>query len=206
MGNLFKEASKGILSSTFVIPITLVFVIMFITAAGISYEDYSTTFEGYKLVPTAKVNEWAITLVALLPQIGQIGFAYVFASDSKKGWAALLVIILHVVDVYTDVRFKANGQDLGVYLIAWVESEVVYTIGSEIALAVSIGMLFQLLPTALGQLLQFLRRFMEALSSDDQPTSSQPSTPPQTQYQPYKSDQHKPQQGKPVSPVFGQKK
>jgi hypothetical protein len=164
---MFRDAARRIEASPFIIPITAVFAVMFIVAFGIAIEDYSTTLEGYRLIPTAKVNDWILPLVALLPQVGQIGFAYLFATDTNKRWAAMIAFLLHIVDVYTDVRFKAAGQGLDVWAIALVESEVVYTLGSELMLTASFGMLLRILPSAIVQIGQALRRAWEALVPGD---------------------------------------
>lgn len=167
MTNLFRDAARRIEASPFIIPITFVFAVMFVVAFGIAIEDYSTTLEGYRLVPTAKVNDWILPLVALLPQVGQIGFAYLFATDTNKRWAVLVAFVLHVIDVYTDVRFKAAGQGLDVWFIALVESEVIYTLGSELMVAASFGMLVRLVPSAIVQIGQALHRAWEALVPGD---------------------------------------
>jgi len=168
MTNLFRDAAKRIEASPFIIPIAGVFVLMFIVSIGIAIEDYSTTLEGYRLIPTAKVNDWVLPLVALLPQIGQIGFTYLFATDTKKRWAILIAFSLHVVDVFTDMNFKASGQGLDVWLIALVESEVIFTLGSELMMMASFGMLVRILPAAIVQIGRALQHAWQAVVPDEQ--------------------------------------
>src|SRR3990172_809632 len=126
VSDVFHRAAKRIENSSFVIPIFGVFVIMLVVGVGIFIEDYSTSLAGYQQLPTRKVNEWVIGLVALLPQIGQIGFMYVFATDTNKRWAILITAGLHLVDVATDVIYKASGLGFEAWAVALVESEIVY--------------------------------------------------------------------------------
>lgn len=180
MANVFKSLAQGLTRSPFIIVITLTFGALFIIALGLSIEDYMTTLMGYRLLPTAKANDWVVPLVALLPQVGQIAFTFAFAYDTRKRWAILIAFSLHFFDVMTDVYFKAHGQPLWVYGVALVESEVLYTLGSELALTFSLGMLIELSPHAIEQGSLILQRITNALglhdSDDDTPLS--PQMPP----------------------------
>ena len=167
MANVFKSLAQGLIRSPFIIVITLTFVALLIIALGLSVEDYMTTLKGYQLLPTAKANDWVVPLVALLPQVGQIAFTFAFATDTRKRWAILIAFGLHFFDVLTDVYFKAYGQAWWVYGIAFLESEVLYTLGSELALTFSLGMLIELTPHALEQAGLILHRITGALGLHD---------------------------------------
>jgi hypothetical protein len=145
-GNRFRKAAKSIQSSPFVVPLTLVFIAMLVVSFVTSYEDFTTSRLGYALIPTAKSGEAVIWAVALVPQLGQIGFAYAYASAQSRPWMLAVVGSLHVVDVSTDVYFKAYGRPALSWVIAFFESEALYTIGSEIMLVTSFGMLVYLMP------------------------------------------------------------
>ena len=163
MANLFKTVANGVYTSPFIIPIVGAFFALFVISIGLSIEDYMTTLYGYRLLPTAKANDWVVPLVALLPQVGQITFTFAFATNTNRRWAVLVAFGLHFFDVLTDVYFKANGLGLFGYFVAFVESEVLYTLGSEIALTFSVGMLFELMPYALKQLGALFERFAGGL-------------------------------------------
>ena len=180
MSNVFRKAAERVENSPFIIPIFVVFVIMMIVGIGIFIEDYSTSFAGYTQLPTRKMNDWVIALVALLPQIGQIGFMYVFATDTDKRWAILIVFGLHFVDVATDVVYKADGLGLGSWVIAFVESEIVYTLGSEIMIVTSFGMLIRLFPAFIEQIGDVFRNVAERMQADD--GARRPSQHPQSQF------------------------
>ena len=87
MTNLFKSAARNIERSPFIIVITLVFVVLLIISLGLSYESFTTTMRGYQMLPTSKINPWIIPLVALLPQVGQVGREPVAHPDlALTGW------------------------------------------------------------------------------------------------------------------------
>ena len=168
MSDVFHRAAKRIENSSFVIPIFGVFVIMLVVGVGIFIEDYSTSLAGYQQLPTRKVNEWVIGLVALLPQVGQIGFMYVFAADTNKRWSILVAAGLHLVDVATDVIYKASGLGFEAWVVALVESEIVYTLGSEIMIVTSLGMIIRLFPAFIEQIGELFNKIIGRLQKEDE--------------------------------------
>lgn len=168
MTNLFKSAARNIERSPFIIVITLVFFVLFIISLGLSYESFTTTMRGYQMLPTSKINPWIIPLVALLPQVGQVAFTYVFAMDTRKRWGIFIAFFLHLFDMITDVYFKAAGHDFWVYLLAFFESELLFTLGAVLGLTFSLGMLIELLPHAIEQLGRLIHTTSGSLGLHDQ--------------------------------------
>lgn len=154
--NVFKRSSqliKGPLSVVFLI----LYVVLAVIAIGLFIEDYSTSLMGYKMWPTAKANPWVIYLVALLPQLGTLGFLYAFMDDTEQRWRLGLAVALHVVDVISDVWFKMMGtfvfpDSFPLLLAALLETELLYTVGSELLLALSVGMVLRLFPQVMDYL------------------------------------------------------
>lgn len=168
MTNLFKSAAQNLVKSPFVIVITLVFFLLFIISLGLAYESYQTTLRGYQLMPTAKVNSWIIPLVALLPQVGEVAFTYIFAVDTRKRWGILIAFLLHIFDTVTDVFYKAHGQDWIVWILAFIESEVLFTLGAVVGLTLSLGMLIELTPHAIEQLGHLFHGLSKAVGIHDE--------------------------------------
>ena len=168
MSDVFRKAAQRIENSPFIIPIFGVFAIMLVVGTGIFVEDYSTSLAGYRQLPTRKVNEWVIGLVALLPQVGQIGFMYVFAADTNKRWSILVAAGLHLVDVATDVIYKASGLGFEAWVVALVESEIVYTLGSEIMIVTSLGMIIRLFPAFIEQIGELFNSIMGRMQKGDE--------------------------------------
>ncbi len=177
MTNLFKSAAENIKRSPFVIVITLVFFLLFVISLGLSYESYMTTMRGYQMLPTAKINPWIIPLVALLPQVGQVAFTYVFAVDTRKRWGIFIAFFLHLFDMLTDVYFKAHGQALWVYILAFFESELLFTLGAVLGLTFSLGMLIELLPHAVEQTSRLFHSITGSLGLHDDVSADEDEAP-----------------------------
>lgn len=168
----FNAAADRIKGSPLIIPITLVFVAMFIVSIITSYEDYTTSRLGYSQLPTRKASALVIYAVALIPQIGQIGFGYAWGREWKTNrqlaFISLFTAIgLHFVDVGTDMVYKASGQGIEVWALAFIESEILYTLGSEIMLVVSFGMLLPLIPEFVSQLHELAEMMSKAMDKLD---------------------------------------
>jgi len=161
MSNLFHSGAQAVRKSSAVILVYLVFVAMLIISIGIGIEDYTTSLRGYAALPTAKANDWVIPLVALIPQVGQIGFGYVFMANTTKRWGLLIALLLHAVDVTTDVMFKRGAGGAAVTLLAFAESEIIYTLGSEVMMITAIGMLMELLPDVLREVGELARKLLD---------------------------------------------
>lgn len=163
MAKLFKKSADFLRQSVWIVPITLVFITMFVIAIGLSVEDYSTSLLGYIALPTRKANIWIPYFVALIPQVAQIGFFYMFMQNTEKRWTILVAFLCHIVDVSTDVYYKAAGQHIYVWIIALLESEILYTLGSEIMLTASFGMLVELFPDFIKQLGTFFSGLVSSI-------------------------------------------
>lgn len=191
--NKFKQTVSKWRNSPVIIRIFIVAVCMTIIGSAAFIEDYTTSLEGYKMYPTRKAHDWVIPIVAFLPQIGQMGFAYIFMSDTDKKWGLLVALALHVADVYCDVLYKTIGGD---WVKAFIESELIFTLGSEIMLSAGIGLLLETLPDAIKQYKILQSRTSAARrTKGGQPNSrqnnnrSQRSQPQRDRQQPLRSPQ-----------------
>lgn len=160
----FGKAAERVKDSPYIIPITIVFFIMFVTSIVTSIEDYTTSYRGYMALPTRKANAFVIYFVALIPQIGQIGFSYAWGREALNSKAMALLSLgialgLHSIDVITDMVYKALGQGPLVWVIAFFESELLYTLGSEVMITVSFGMLVALVPEFIAQIILLKKKY-----------------------------------------------
>lgn len=165
MSNMFKSAHSRVRNSPYAIFFFLIFVAMFVISLITGLEDIRTSYFGYLMFPTRKSLDIVPYAVALIPLVAQIGFFYVFLSNTNRKWAIWLALLLHLVDITYDVYFKASGQPWHVWLIAFVESEAIYTGGSEIMFTVSFGMIIELLPDFMKQTGLFLSRVLSGTES-----------------------------------------
>ena len=157
----FANAVGKLRDTKFVIPVTLAVMLGVIIGAFAFYEDYQSSLHGYNLLPTRKTGIEVVQVIAMLPQVGQIIFFYMFGNSietlpsGKRRINYIYFIIaffLLLFDLGTDVYFKASGMSLVVWIIALVESITIFTIGSEMLLTASLGLFFELAPEALKQL------------------------------------------------------
>jgi len=164
MSNFFKGAHNKIKNSPTIIVIWLVLVAALVISIGIAYEDYSTSLLGYQAIPTQKVNPWIVPLVALMPQVIQIVLFFNFLSDTSKIGNLIIAVVVHFIDVGLDVYYKSAGvSGIELTAIAWIESELIYTLGSEILLVMSFGMVFELFPDFIIQSKRVINSIMNAL-------------------------------------------
>lgn len=172
--SVFAEKAEKLKESKFVIPITLAVFLGIVIGAFAFYEDYYSSLQGYMMLPTRKSGDEVVQVIALLPQIGQIIFFYMFGrsvvttASGRKRFNLLYFIIaffLLLFDLGTDMYFKAFGMAAYVYVVAFVESITVFTIGSEMLLTASLGIFIELVPEALKQLGDV---FSSLFSEDDE--------------------------------------
>lgn len=170
----FKKAAERIRESEFVVPVFVVFFVLWMMSIGFAIEDYWTSFWGYQSLPTQVGFSWTPYVVAALPSVGQIAAGYIALAlgwdskqDRKYTVASLLVwFILFYIDAFTDMFFRLNGVAVtpSVTFSALMQTIGIFTIGSELAFVVGFGMTMQLLPEALGQTLSIPARLNSRLA------------------------------------------
>lgn len=156
----FANTAARLKDSKFVIPVTGAVLLGVIIGLFAFYEDYQSSLNGYKMLPTRKSGEEVIQVIALLPQVGQIIFFYMFGrtvqivNGRRRANPIYFTVafFLLLFDLGTDMYYKAFGLDMFTWVIAFVESITVFTIGSEMLLTASLGIFFELAPEALKQL------------------------------------------------------
>ena len=154
--NFLNGSGNYIKKSPFIIPIFVVIVIAFIISIATTIEDYSTSMIGYQELPTRKANDFVIPLVAGLPQVLQIMMAYVFLTENKRpAWAFGIAAFAHVVDVGLDVFYKTSGS-WSLVPLAIVETELIYTFGSEFLLTFSFGLIVLTFPDFIHQVKEMI--------------------------------------------------
>lgn len=146
--NFFADTARMVRKSGMVMVIWMAALVIAVIGGVYFVEDYQTSVRGYDMLPTRHQYPWIIWIGALTPQAGQVFFAYLGADDEKRWWAWLVTAVLFLVDSGTDVLFKyMPGTDWS--LAATVaEVFVMYTLCSEIFLALGMGMAIELLPDA----------------------------------------------------------
>lgn len=136
----FKRKPKPIIFIVYIVAIIACYMSIIL-----GYEDYSTTVEAYKLLPTMKVNEEMIsTLVGAFPMVVQILMTFMFFQDTEdrgKYWKLFFAGLCFALDTGTDVYYK-SGQSWSNVPVSLIESIALFTFGSEFLFVVSTGFLY----------------------------------------------------------------
>ncbi|MCP5018887.1 MAG: hypothetical protein GY938_26965 [Ketobacter sp.] len=170
MSNLFDNAAKNLKNSKFVIVAYAAFFLMAVMGVVFFTEDAASSYYGIKeLEEVFKITPhnfgWITYLaMSLAPQIFILGFAYAVAHDTEKNkWLMLAIVVFFVVDLISDWQNRSAGQLLtfsqdGVKMTLNASTYaslfftlMYFTIMSEVALSVSLGMLISLYPAFITQ-------------------------------------------------------
>jgi hypothetical protein len=163
MTNMFKQISSN--TGPIILFAWPLGCLLAALAIILMWEDYATSKAGYLALPTQKVNSgYVILAVAALPQVGQIVLYYIFARDTRKGWAALLASIFFLADLGTDAWYKSAGQ-WSLMPLAIAESLFVFTLGSEVLFTIALGFVAETFGEFVVALSAFIRTGLDALQT-----------------------------------------
>lgn len=154
---VWSRAARRMQNSSFVLPIFVAFITLAIGSIVLTVEDVYTTYRGYEMLETSQGFSFTSVVVSLMLWAGQIAAMYVFVSlrddaDFQRyaKWAIIAFLICMVLDVYTDMVFRVGilVPTSKVVTVAFLQSFGIFTVGSEIASVVGVGMTMQLFPYA----------------------------------------------------------
>jgi hypothetical protein len=144
MTNLFKEMERN--TQRFLLYVFPLAVILVIISGVLMVEDYRTSYAGYLMMPTLKVDNYFVPIaVAAIPQLGQIVMFFLFARDTRNRWALIISAILFLFDIGTDVTYKSGGN-WSLAPVATFESLAIFTLGSEIMFSMMAGFVLETWP------------------------------------------------------------
>lgn len=158
----FRKAAERIRESEFVIPVFIVFLLLWLMSMGFAAEDYWTSLLGYNNLPTQAGFWWIAYVVAALPSVGQIAAGYIAMAlgwDAKEDRKYTVIsiciwLLLFSIDAFTDMAYRIavpEGPTWEVVITAVFQTVGIFTIGSELSFVVGFGMTMQLLPEAVAQ-------------------------------------------------------
>ena len=125
---------------------------MFLIGVNLAVEDTYTSYMGlqaYQATFGLVLNAWPITFISesLLPQVGQIVFFYIFFSNVRKNWWALLVaLFMLVIDFYADVYYRTGGMlsldeaNMRRTIAGGIVTLFYFTIGAELFISIGFGL------------------------------------------------------------------
>ena len=179
MSNLFDNAAKKLRNSSFVLQVMVISVLMFGCSLVLMYEDWYSSYNGFKqLEAVFGVNpansELAYMVISIVPQIGQIGFFYLYAMDTRRKWALGVAAMFFFIDLTADVQDRSSGQFIamtpeGINIVTapatWVSVFISigwYTVGSELFFTAGGGLILAAFPDAVKALTDLRIRLFKA--------------------------------------------
>ena len=171
--------------------LTIGFAILLWVSLQLFIRDIQTTMWGYQQFPTNKGDTDISLYVALFFPVLQMtmgALSIALFTDDDKGndkWAYVfmaLAIVGFAFDASTDLLFRTHlNLSAETILFGFVETFLIYTLASEITLAISITGLIIVLPYFFRGIMEFFRRLKTGAPSIPQINSHQ--RPPQQKQQ-----------------------
>jgi hypothetical protein len=143
----------------------LVLVALLAVSIYLFVTDYITSVHGYGLLGTQRVSEAEAWFVGALPQLVQVAFG--FMALERRNWLfAVLAGGAFVVDVGTDMAFRVGDlTGISIYIIALLQSVILFTLGSEFLLVASLENIIEYLPDVLEAMAISSNRLVDSFSN-----------------------------------------
>jgi len=140
-------------------------VALAVVAARLGVEDYLTSVYGYQLLPTRKTDESLAWFIGLLPQLLQVAFGFI-AIEKRSRSAALITLAAFVADAFADIFYKVSGvpgDPLLLWTAAFMETTMLFTLGSEFLLIAALQNIYEYLPDAIAALIVISQQLTDAI-------------------------------------------
>lgn len=179
MANVFENLASSMRNSKIVIWVWLASMAMFVVGANHFREDLQSSYTGIRMLEEAfgmNPVSWDFTYwtMSLAPQVAQIVFTYLFMSNTKKNrWAIFVAMLALWVDFFADTWYRSNGligTDLGASIVSIILTLAFFTIGSELFLTVSFGILLELAAPTWTQFANSVGELKDAMSGGKKAT------------------------------------
>ena len=140
-------------------------VALAVVAARLGVEDYLTSVYGYQLLPTRKTDESLAWFIGLLPQLLQVAFGFI-AIEKRSRTATLITLAAFVADAFADIFYKVSGvpgDPLLLWAAAFMETTLLFTLGSEFLLIAALQNIYEYLPDAIAALIVISQQLTDAI-------------------------------------------
>lgn len=154
----------------------LVLVALLAVSVFLFVTDYITSVYGYFQLGTERVSDAEAWFVGALPQLVQVAFG--FMALERRNWLfAGIAGAAFLVDIGTDMTFRVgDAQAFGVYVTAFLQSIILFTLGSEFLLVASLENIIEYLPDVLeamaissNRMVSSFTRVADTFQEDDEP-------------------------------------
>jgi hypothetical protein len=156
----------------------LVLVALLAVSVYLFITDYITSVYGYNQLQTQKVSDLEAWFVGALPQLVQVAFW--FMALERRNWIfGGIAALAMFVDIGTDMTFRVGqATSLAVYITAFLQSIILFTLGSEFLLIASAENIIEYMPdvlesmaTASTRLADSFTKAASTISDDEEPAS-----------------------------------
>jgi hypothetical protein len=158
----------------------LVLVALLAVSVFLFVTDYITSVYGYSKLGTETVSGAEAWFVGALPQLVQVAFG--FMALERRNWLfAGITGAAFLVDVGTDVAFRVgDAPTIGLFFIAFLQTVILFTLGSEFLLVASLENIIEYSPDVLeamalssNRLVRSFSKVADTIGEDDvSPTDS----------------------------------
>jgi hypothetical protein len=142
----------------------LVLVALLAVSVFLFVTDYITSVYGYSKLGTETVSSAEAWFVGALPQLVQVAFG--FMALERRNWLfASIAGAAFLVDVGTDVAFRVgDAPTIGLFFIAFLQTVILFTLGSEFLLVASLENIIEYSPDVLEAMALSSNRLVRSFS------------------------------------------
>ena len=127
----------------------LVLIALLAVSVFLFITDYTTSVYGYYRLGTERVSDLEAWFVGALPQLVLVAFGFM-ALERRNVIFAVLAGLAFFIDVATDMAFRVgDATGFGVYFTAFLQSIILFTLGSEFLLVAALENIIEYLPDVL---------------------------------------------------------
>jgi hypothetical protein len=154
----------------------LVLVALLAVSVYLFVIDYITSVYGYSMLGTQQVSKAEAYFVGALPQLVQVAFG--FMALERRNWLfAGIAGAAFLVDVGTDVAYRiGDAPTIGLFFIAFLQTVILFTLGSEFLLVASLENIIEYSPDVLeamalssNRLVRSFSKVADTIGEDDIP-------------------------------------
>lgn len=170
--SLFDSVVNYVRGSPLAAWLFLLSIVMLAVGINGFIEDTNSSYAGVQQLEKAfniTAASWKPTylLMSLFFQVLSVVGFFFYLSDRQKYWVWLWVSFgSQVIDFFADVWYRSNGQvfqSIGVLVVSAILTFVFFTVGSEVALTLGLGLTSKLFVEGMTQLAIIFKNMMTGI-------------------------------------------
>jgi hypothetical protein len=157
MSDIFEATAKKYRNSPAAVMLFIAAATMFFIGANHFVEDTVSSKFGLETLQAAynlkvQIFDWSYWTMSLAPQVASIVFFYMYLSDTSRKNFLALSFASQAVDFFADSWYRSNGNlfnDGMVFAVSSVLTFAYFSIGSEVFVTISVGLMLKLAAPAI---------------------------------------------------------